>query len=156
LRSEAYNDIEFVNNRGSLPKGASQITFPFDGFKISNDADGKPLRILNVSILCGGRLHADLEGSIALPVFPRGTFVKAAPAFELYSSMSAVHMERGKIGKVSIGVHPQGGFSEVLDVTIEGLPEGIVAQSVPRSMSSRMVGELTWDFMVAPNVPSVT
>ena len=122
--------VDFVNNSGVLPKGPSQITFPYDGFKISDDSEGKPMRISTVLIQCG-RLHDSLGGFIDLPLFAKGTFVKATPTFELYSKMPTVHMERGKIGTVFCGARSQGSFNDVLNITIDGLPEGIVAQGGP-------------------------
>jgi hypothetical protein len=151
LFTGTVNNIDFVNNSGVLAKGPSQITFPYDGFKISNEADGKPLRISTVLFQCGG-LHASLGGFLDLPLFPRGTFVKAMPAFELFSSKATVHMERGKAGMVYFGSRTQGGFDQTLEYTIDGLPDGIVIQDFPATAPARMMGEMSRNVAVDENV----
>lgn len=79
-----YSNVNFVNTSGQLPKGAAQIEVAFNGYDISNKADGKPLTA-SASMFCG-TLEARLERPVAVDLFPASTFVKVATDFEFAPS----------------------------------------------------------------------
>jgi hypothetical protein len=147
-------DVEFLNNYGQLPKGAGRITLTFDGYKISDTSDGKPLDIGKVGISCGGSQQiTHLEKPIALPPFPQSTFVKAAPGFELVAVERLGSMERGKITTMFLRIETQGGFDQTVDLSIDGLPDGVEARNFPRNVPARALGGVTYQLVIAPNVP---
>lgn len=147
------NSIEFLNNQGVLPQGTSQIALTFDGHKISDAADGKPLEIGKVALTCGG-FHAPLEKPVTLPTFPSGTFAKAAPSFQLRIPQLVAPMQRGKVATLSLEIQPEGGFDQTLDLAIEGLPEGIVLSDWPASTPARRLGPLMFHLAVSADAPS--
>jgi hypothetical protein len=123
-----------------LPKGTGRIALTFDGYKISDASNGKSLDIGKVGISCGGsRQVTHLERPIALPPFPQGAFVKAAPGFELVAVERLGSVERGKIPTMFLRIETQGGFDQTVDLSIEGLPDGVEARGFPRNVPKSQV-----------------
>jgi hypothetical protein len=152
VSADNFNEIEFINSGGPLPKGRGKIIFSFDGFKISNDADGKPLWITKVSILCG-RFHATPERSVAMPLFPAGTFVKGAPAFELFLPRQTIALNRGQKENLDVKLILQGGFDQIIDFKLEGLPEGIIAEKPLRKVPARRSEFISFPVTASPDTP---
>lgn len=98
------------------------------------------------------RTQAQLETPVTLPGFPAGTFVKAAPAFDLFVPRQTFPMERGKDARLSVEIRTQGGFDRTVDLTIDGLPEGIASRDLPTSTPARAIG-LSYELVAAPNAP---
>jgi hypothetical protein len=135
LQSALNQPVAFAQNSGKLPKGTAQIELAFDGFRIKNDADGKPLTLVDTWVVCGGA-QAELEGQTSLPTFPANTFVQPHPAFELKLRGSDVTMKPGSAFTMILEIKPVDGFNQTVDLAMEGLPDGVVTQAFPPSLPS--------------------
>jgi hypothetical protein len=131
------NPVAFANDNGKLPKGTAQIELAFDGFRITKDADGKPLTLGDTFVMCGGA-QAELEGHASLPTFPPNTFVQPHPAFDLKLRDSDITMKPGSAFTMILTIKSLDGFDQTVDLALEGLPQGVVAQAFPPSLPSRL------------------
>lgn len=148
-------EVGDAQKNGSLPKGPSQVTLIFDGYPISDAADGKALTLYDTAITCGA-LHAVPEHPIAIRFFPAGTFAKEPPGFEISSEPSFglkdyFRIQRGKSVGMSIWIRPKGGFNETVELAIDPLPSGVIIERFPRSAPARSFpGSIPYQLTAAP------
>jgi hypothetical protein len=150
---EGYHSLGFLNGDGTLPKGAGQITFVFDGLRISDRADGKVLHVESLALNCGG-LQAQWDGGqVPLPAFPAGTFTKPPASFQLEGLLEVFRIIPGSaVNEVVFVVKTMGGFNEALEFTVEGLPPGVVVKDLPpvKPIQELLIANDTLRFQLVP------
>jgi hypothetical protein len=155
--SDTYAIAAKKGERFSIAVAGHELGYPIDPHLTILDADGKVIDRSDDN----GRRSRDIEASLTAPAdgqyrlvvrdlyhagsprhFYRLTVAKTAADYSLSLAGDAFVLTPGKPLEIPVTVNRQNGFGEEIEVSMEGLPEGVTAEAVksaPKGNSAKSV-----------------
>jgi uncharacterized protein (TIGR03790 family) len=124
LTDQIGTEIDQVLNLGTLAAGSNTLTFDFSGPKIARNGQNGPYQVTAVDVICYGGGEITSRTLFATQPFTASQFQNTPADFALSGSVTTVSVNTLSQAKVNFSGSPIAGFSQVVNLSVAGLPNG--------------------------------